>query len=596
MHETITTHAYHSYVVGINGNVVSGVSNRSMGMNQIIFIVIDDNKKNIIKLKGEIIRIKNNTFDAQIFAATNQVKVGQAILFSDDLLSIELGPGLLGKIFDGLGNPLSELANQDGYFLKRGSYIDTIDKNISYEWSQIAQVGNNVTAGHVLGIVKEGILSHRIFLPFAYKGNFIIKDIMTDGYVSGKDIIAKVYNEDDNNIYDINIWQKWPIKTPISAYSTRLLPDKPLLTKTRIIDTVFPIAEGGTACIASFGSEKTILKQSIAKYADADIVIIALCGERALDVREILHQFTDSNLKLKTIIIANTADMPITCREASIYTAITMGEYYRQMGLKVLVIIDSISRWAEALREISIRLGEIPTEEGYPAYLNSRIKNCYERSGLIAIEDPILGKATGSLTLISTLYQHEGDDLITKSCSLAGTFLSISYEHAFAKYFPAISVLESYTKYGSRLAPALNACFGDDFVVLSERLKNYYLDGQNIADQIKIFGEDDISINNFMTYLKADFIDAFLQQHKVNESNTSCYQKHLRLLLNNLMLIVEQDFIFQDKDKARIFFGRLKSLFSNLKITREDDPIFIDLINKINQEIISHKIPIKALV
>jgi V/A-type H+-transporting ATPase subunit A len=503
-------------------------------------------------------------------------------------------------IFDGLGSPLKELAKKDGNFLKRGSFLDSIDKTISYEWTKVANKGDIVRAGHVLGLVKEGIFLHRIVVPFNLTHNLIIKDIIPNGHITGLDVLANLISQDNGHVHNVAIWQKWPVKIPITAYSQRLLPNKPLLTKTRIVDALFPIAEGGTACIPGpFGSGKTVFQQSVARYCDADIVIIAACGERAGEVTETLCEFphiidpkTGRNLMERTIIICNTSSMPVAAREASIYTAITMGEYYRHMGLKVLVLADSTSRWAQAMREMSGRLEEIPGEEAYPAYLNSSIRSFYERAGVVRIDDPKLGGSIGSLTLIGTVSPAGGnfEEPVTQATLLvAGSFWGLSYARSYAKRFPAIAVLESYSKYFDRLEVALDECFGDGFVGFIKRLKFYYAQGQIIADQMKVVGEDDISLVNFVTYLKSDFIDAaFFQQNAFNEVDACCDTKRMRYLLDRVMLVVEHDFSFMNKEIARAVFLQLKSLFRDLNITKEEDPVSLILQNEINEHIKVH--------
>ena len=374
-------------VTGVNGNLVFVKVDGSIKKNEVGFILVDDKK-----LKGEIIRVNNGIASMQIYEMTEGIKVGDKAEFTGELMSVKLGPGLLSKVFDGLQNPLPELAEQCGFFLERGVYLDPIpDKD--WEFTPCVKVGDTVRISEAIGTVPEGLFSHRIMVPFGLRDtDWTVEQIVEKGVYNVNDTIA-VIKDDKGNEEKLSMVFTWPIKKAISCYEKRLRPDEPLITKIRCIDTFLPVAKGGTFCVPGpFGAGKTVLQHMEAKNADVDIVIVAACGERAGEVVEILKEFpelidprTGRSLMERTIIICNTSSMPVASREASVYTGITLAEYYRQMGLNVLMLADSTSRWAQAMREMSGRLEEIPGEEAFPAYLESVIAGFYERAGKVEL-------------------------------------------------------------------------------------------------------------------------------------------------------------------------------------------------------------------
>jgi V/A-type H+/Na+-transporting ATPase subunit A len=584
-------------VLGVNGNMVTGVTEASVAMNEIIYILMvheDKKKSERRKLKAEVIRIRGQEFDAQVFEDTKDIKAGQPIAFSRELLSIELGPGLLGNVFDGLGNPLPKLALKDGYFLKRGSYLDTIDKETMFSFIPVVKTSEVVTVGQTLGIVKERLFDHRIMVPFSLFGQFIVIEIIEKKSINANEVVARIKNIETKIKYDITMCQKWPVKIPLKAYAERLLPKSPLTTKVRIVDALFPIAEGGTACIPGpFGSGKTVFQQCVSRYGDADVVIVAACGERAGEVVETLREFpelldpkTGRSLMERTIIICNTSSMPVAAREASVYTAATMGEYYRQMGLRVLLLVDSTSRWAQAVREMSGRLEEIPGEEAFPAYLGSLIAGFYERAGIVRIEDKNLGSTTGSLTLIGTVSPAGGnfEEPVTQSTlAVVGCFLGLTYARSYAKRFPAIAPLDSWSNYLDKMSKEIDERYFDGFVRCIKRLKNYYAQGQAICDQMKVVGEEDVSLNEFVHFLKAEFFDTvFLQQNAFDEVDASPSEKRVAALLKQVSAIIDYDFAFSSKSEARETILRLTSLFRDLNITRSEEKEYAELLREID--------------
>ncbi|MBI5415600.1 MAG: V-type ATP synthase subunit A, partial [Candidatus Omnitrophica bacterium] len=384
-------------VVGVNGNMITVEFAESVVQNEVAYVCAGDDR-----LKSEVIRVRGKRAELQVFEDTGGIKIGDKVEFTGDLLSVELGPGLLGQIFDGLQNPLPQLAGEHGFFLKRGAYLKPLDENHKWEFSPSARAGQKVRAGDKLGTVPEKIFHHWIMVPFASSGEWEVVDIVAKGSYSIRTTIARVKNS-DGKIHDVTMVQNWPVKIAIKAYQQKLKPVKPLVTKLRIIDTLVPVAVGGTFCTPGpFGAGKTVLQHLLSRHAEVDVVIVAACGERAGEVVEILEEFphlvdpkTGRALMERTIIICNTSSMPVAARESSVYTGVTLAEYYRQMGLNVLLLADSTSRWAQAMREMSGRLEEIPGEEAFPAYLESRIANFYERAGLVKLRDG----GTGSITI-----------------------------------------------------------------------------------------------------------------------------------------------------------------------------------------------------
>jgi len=583
-------------VVQVNGNMVTVEVISSIRMNEIGYIYVNDSKENEnqIKLKAEVIRIKNNTCDLQVFEDTRGIKVGNKVDFTSDLLSIELGPGILNNVYDGLGNPLEKLAEKTGYFLKRGVYLNSIDYDKTWSFNKLAKEDDILLRGEVIGCVKEGRIQHYIMVPFSILDKVRVISISDNGEYTANTVIAKIENLRTKKVIDLTMTQVWAIKNPINCYSERLAPHKPLATRMRIVDTIFPIAEGGTACIPGpFGSGKTVFQQSVSKYGDADIVIVAACGERAGEVVETLREFpeiidpkTGDSLMERTVIICNTSSMPVAAREASVYTAITIAEYYRQMGLKILVLADSTSRWAQALREMSGRLEEIPGEEAFPAYLSSSIATFYERAGLVKIKDSNMDDRYGSITLIGTVSPAGGnfEEPVTQSTlAVVGCFWGLTYARSYAKRFPAISPHDSWSKYTSIMRESLNNLYYQNFTNDSHWLLKYYLKGQKIGDQMKVVGEEDLSLEDYVQYQKSEFFDAsVLQQNSFDKVDAGPSIERTSDLFQLSKLVIKTHFDFQNKEQARITLNKLTSLFRDMNITDENNDEFKVIKNKIS--------------
>ena len=521
------------------------------------------------RLKSEIIRIEGSVAYLQVFEYTKGIKVGDAVEFSGRMLSVELGPGLLSQIYDGLQNPLPELAQKFGFFLPVGIELRALSYEKKWKFAPAAKKGDTVVAGMALGTVDEGIFKHRIMVPFYLRGRYTVSDVALRDDYKIDHVIAQLKDSRGETI-DVSMVFEWPVKIPIEAYREKLFPGEPLITKARIIDTLFPVAKGGTYCIPGpFGSGKTVLQQLTSRYAEIDIVIIAACGERAGEVVETLREFphikdprTKKTLMERTIIIVNTSSMPVAARESSVYTAATLGEYYRQMGLNVLLLADSTSRWAQAMREISGRLEEIPGEEAYPAYLESRIAQFYERAGIVKLHDG----TTGSLTIGGTVSPAGGnfEEPVTQSTlKVVGAFHGLSRDRANARKFPSIDPLESWSKYTS---------FVDESLV--NFAKMILAKGDQVKQMMKVVGEEGTSIGDFTIYLKSEFLDGvYIQQNGFDPVDAATGLERQKYVFAKIVNdVLKKEFTFEDKDKARGFFYNLRHSFIdwNYKAWGED--------------------------
>jgi len=413
----------HGKIVGVNGNMLTVEFDTTVMQNEVAYAVVAG-----ARLKAEVIRVRGQRADLQVFESTGGLKVGDPVEFTGAMLSVELGPGLLTQVFDGLQNPLNILAEKSGFFLTRGLYMPALDEKREWAFTPAAKPGDKLRAGTKLGGVPEGIFDHWIMLPFSFRGEWELVEIKPAGNYKIRDVIAKVKDE-KGEIRDVTMVQQWPVKLPVTCYKEKLLPTETMITQQRIIDSFFPVAVGGTFCTPGpFGAGKTVLQHALSRHAQTDIVIVAACGERAGEVVEVLREFphledpkTGRSLMERSIIICNTSSMPVAAREASVYTAITLGEYYRQMGLNCLLLADSTSRWAQALREMSGRLEEIPGEEAFPAYLESLIAGFYERAGLVRLHSGQMGSITigGSVSPAGGNFEEPVTQATLKAPSLA---------------------------------------------------------------------------------------------------------------------------------------------------------------------------------
>ncbi|MFH1124507.1 MAG: V-type ATP synthase subunit A [Pseudomonadota bacterium] len=551
-------------VVAGYGNMITASFDPNVRQNEVAYIITRDGR-----LKCEVIRVREDVCYMQVFEDTRGVMVGDRVEYTRGLLVAELGPGLLGQIYDGLQNPLPELAQECGLFLKRGVYLESLNRKVLWAFTPVAKVGDVVEAGDVLGTVPEGIFTHKIFVPFSFIGSAEVKTVIGKGDYTVDQVIARV-EDGTGKLHDLTMRQEWPIKIALHKYEERLLPVEPLVTGCRIIDTFYPVAKGGTACIPGpFGSGKTVLQQIISRYADVDIIIVAACGERAGEVVETLRDFphlidpyTGKTLMERTIIICNTSSMPVAAREASIYTAVTLGEYYRQMGLDVLILADSTSRWAQALREMSGRLEEIPGEEAFPAYLQSRIADFYERAGLVRLKDA----SQGSVSVIGTVSPAGGnfEEPVTQgTLAVVGAFLGLTWARSNARRFPAIDPLISWSKYLEQMRMTLDK-MDPDWVRKIKEAQQLIHNGNEIKKRMDVVGEEGTSIGDFILFLKIEFLDAvYLQQNAFDTVDAYNTMERQIYVFTKVSRVLKKEISAKDKEDARNLFFKLTALFRN---------------------------------
>ena len=536
-------------VIGVNGNLVSVRIEGSIKKNEVGYILLGDKK-----LKGEVIRIHNGIADMQIYEMTNGVRVGDKVEFTGELMSVELGPGLLTQVYDGLQNPLVDLAQQCGFFLERGVYLDPIP-NKDWPFTPKAKPGDVLFAGDTIGIVPEGQFEHRIMVPFNLnEGAWTLKSIVPAGVYNVRSTIAVICDERGNE-KELTMVFSWPIKKAVTCYKQRLRPDEPLITKIRCIDTFLPVAKGGTFCVPGpFGAGKTVLQHMEAKNADVDVVIIAACGERAGEVVEVLKEFpeltdpkTGRSLMERTIIICNTSSMPVAAREASVYTGITLAEYYRQMGLSVLLLADSTSRWAQAMREMSGRLEEIPGDEAFPAYLESVIAAFYERAGRVQLRDGRIA----SITIGGTVSPAGGnfEEPVTQATlKVVGAFHGLSRARADARKYPSIHPIESWSKYR-----------GIVDMDLVEQLRGILERSVEINQMMMVVGEEGTSSEDYITYQKGELLDAaYLQQNSFDPIDAACETERQTHEFGVMYDILTSEYALEDKNEIRSFFNQLR--------------------------------------
>lgn len=545
-------------VVGINGNMVSVEFDGTVSMNEVCYVEVEG-----ARLKSEVIRIRGNVAQVQVYEMTKGIACGDNVEFTGDLLSAELGPGLLGQVYDGLQNPLPLLAEQAGWFLERGVYVDSLNGEKKWDFTPTAKPGDRVKAGEYVGTVPEGPFTHKIFVPFYLLGSYTVKSVAAAGAYTIHETIAVITDEKGKDI-DLTMSFRWPVKRAVNCYSERLAPTETMETKVRLIDSFFPVAKGGTYCIPGpFGAGKTVLQHTTSRYADVDIVIIAACGERAGEVVETLTEFpelkdprTGRSLMERTIVICNTSSMPVASREASVYTSVTLAEYYRQMGLDVLLLADSTSRWAQALREMSGRLEEIPGEEAFPAYLESYIAAFYERAGYVRLPDG----SHGSVTIGGTVSPAGGnfEEPVTQATlKVVGAFHGLSRERSDARKYPAIDPLISWSKY--------NSVVETDQIEYCRDVLNR---GVEVNSMMKVVGEEGTSLTDFVTYLKSELLDAvYLQQNSFDDVDANCIVERQRYVTAKLVRILGSDYELKEKDEARAYFNALRQKFIDWNYT-----------------------------
>ena len=540
------------HVTGINGNLANVSFTGSIRKNEVGYILVEGKR-----LKGEVIRVSSGSASMQIYEMTNGIKVGDDVEFTGELMSVELGPGLLTQVFDGLQNPLPELAEKCGFFLERGVYLDPIPDR-DWEFTPAVQPGDSVVAGDTIGTVPEGLFTHRIMVPFTLKGSdWTVKSVKEKGSYNVRSTVAVLENS-VGDTRELSMVFTQPIKEPVKCYAERLHPDEPLITKIRCIDTFLPVAKGGTFCVPGpFGAGKTVLQHLEAKNSEADVVIVAACGERAGEVVEILKEFpeledpkTGRSLIERTIIICNTSSMPVAAREASCYTAVTLAEYYRQMGLDVLLLADSTSRWAQAMREMSGRLEEIPGEEAFPAYLDSTIAAFYERAGKVRLKDG----SKASITIGGTVSPAGGnfEEPVTQATlKVVGAFHGLSRERSDSRKYPAIHPMESWSKYKGVVDMAR-----------VEEARAILIRSTEINQMMKVVGEEGTSSEDYIIYQKGELLDAvYLQQNSFDPVDAVSVPERQREEFEVLYDALMTKYDISDKKDIRAFFNQLRQEF-----------------------------------
>ncbi len=542
-------------VKGIIANLVIVEVDGPVAQNEIAYIVLGDTK-----LMAEVIKVVGKSAYVQVFESTRGLAVNAEVEFMGYMLEVVLGPGLLERNLDGLQNDLDKM---DGIFLKRGQYTFPLDEEKLWDFKPLAKKGDKVSAGSWLGEVDENYQPHKIMVPFKMEGNYTVKSVAKEGQYTIYDTMAVVEDENGKEI-ELNMIQRWPVKQPVTLYKEKPRPYKLLETGVRTLDTLNPIVEGGTGFIpGAFGTGKTVLQHAISKQAEADIVIIAACGERANEVVEIFTEFpelddphTGRKLMERTIIIANTSNMPVAAREASVYTAMAIGEYYRAMGLKVLLMADSTSRWAQALREMSNRLEELPGPDGFPMDLSSIISNFYSRAGHVILNND----ETGSITFIGTVSPAGGNlkEPVTENTKkVARCFYALEQDRADKKRYPAVNPIESYSKYIEypEFEEHIKEQISDDWLDKVNEAKINLLRGKEITEQINILGDDGVPVEYHITYWKSELIDfVVLQQDAFDPVDSVTPLKRQEYILNLVMDICRTDFEFDNFNKVADYF------------------------------------------
>lgn len=562
-------------VTGIISNLVIVEVSGPVAQNEICFITLKEEK-----LMAEVIKVVGKNAYVQVFESTRGLKPGSPVEFQGHLLEVTLGPGILSKNYDGLQNDLDKMT---GVFLVRGEYTDPLDREKLWDFKPLAKAGDRVMAGDWLGAVNENDMPHKIMVPFKLKGTFTVKSVVPEGQYTVDHKIA-VISDDSGNETELDMVQKWPVKLAIKAYREKPRPFKLLETGVRCIDTLNPITEGGTGFIPGpFGTGKTVMQHAISKQAEADIVVISACGERANEVVEIFYEFpelidprTGKKLIERTIIIANTSNMPVAAREASVYTAMTISEYYRSMGLKVLMMADSTSRWAQALREMSNRLEELPGPDAFPMDLSAIISNFYSRAGFVYLNN---GK-TGSITFIGTVSPAGGNlkEPVTESTRKAARcFYGLSQARADSKRYPAIDPIDSYSKYLEypEVQEYLGKNVSPGWLENVTRAKDILYRGKEAMEQINILGDDGVPINFHERYWKSELIDfVILQQDAFDKIDASTPMLRQNYMLGKVLEITEKPFRFENFESVSAFFKRIINLFKQMNYSEFESEMF----------------------
>ena len=545
-------------VTGIVSNLVTVECNGPVSQNEICYIRLGDTR-----LRAEVIKVNGKNAAVQVFESTRGLKNGDSVEFEDKMLEVTLGPGLLSSCYDGLQNDLTTMT---GVFLKRGEYTDALNHEKLWEFTPLAKAGDKVIAADWLGNVKEGWLDHKIMVPFSFKGEYTVKSVAEAGQYNVDKVIAVLVNEEGEDV-EVTMTQRWPVKVAIKGYREKPRPSRVMETGVRVIDTLNPIAEGGTGFIPGpFGCGKTVLQHAIAKQGDADVIVMAACGERANEVVEIFTEFpelidphTGRHLMERTTIICNTSNMPVAAREASVYTAMTICEYYRAMGLKVLLLADSTSRWAQALREMSNRMEELPGADAFPVDLSAIISNFYARAGMVVLNNG----QTGAVTFIGTVSPAGGNlkEPVTESTKKAARcFYALEQNRADRKRYPAVNPIDSYSKYLEypEIREHLAERIMPGWVEMVEKTKNIIRKGRDAQEQINILGDDGVPMNYHEVFWKSELVDfVILQQDAFDAVDALCPIERQKFMLSLVLEICDHSFEFENFEECRKFFKEL---------------------------------------
>ncbi len=552
-------------VKGIVANLVTIEADGPVAQNEICYITVGDTP-----LMSEVIRVGGKYAYAQVFESTRGMRIGDPVTFEGHMLEVTLGPGMLSKNYDGLQNDLDKM---EGVFLRRGSYTSALDEDKKWDFTPLAQVGDRLSAGAWLGEVTENFQPIKIMVPFSFEGIYTLKSLRPAGSYSVAETIAELVDE-AGTIHEVTMQQKWPVKRPVTCYASKPRPHKLLETGVRMIDTMNPIVEGGTGFIPGpFGTGKTVLQHAISKQAEADIVIIAACGERANEVVEVFKEFpelkdpnTGRPLMERTIIIANTSNMPVAAREASVYTAMTIAEYYRSMGLKVLLMADSTSRWAQALREMSNRLEELPGPDAFPMDLSAIIANFYARAGFVHLNNG----HTGSVTFIGTVSPAGGNlkEPVTENTKkVARCFYALEQERADRKRYPAVNPIDSYSKYLEypEFQEYVRERIGNGWIEKVEEMKHRLIQGKEIAEQINILGDDGVPLEYHITFWKSELIDFIIcQQDAFDAVDCNCPIERQEYMVDLVVRMCNTDFSFDGFSEVGDYFKELINAFRQM--------------------------------
>lgn len=551
-------------VTGIVSNLVTVLCDGPVRENEICYITTGGTR-----LMAEVIKVNGAKASVQVFESTRGMKNGDPVEFTKRMLEVSLGPGLLSSCYDGLQNDLTTMT---GVFLKRGEYTPALDSEKKWAFTAIAKEGDSVSAADWLGEVKEGWLPHKIMVPFTMTGHYTIKWIAADGEYTINDKIAVLSGPDGDT--EVTMCQKWPVKVAIKSYREKPRPERIMETGVRVIDTLDPIAEGGTGFIPGpFGCGKTVLQHAIAKQGDADVIVMAACGERANEVVEIFTEFpelidphTGRHLMERTTIICNTSNMPVAAREASVYTAMTICEYYRAMGLKVLLLADSTSRWAQALREMSNRMEELPGADAFPVDLSSIISNFYSRAGMVILNNG----QRGSVTFIGTVSPAGGNlkEPVTESTKKAARcFYALEQARADRKRYPAVNPIDSYSKYLEypEISEYLDNTIEKGWVSKVEKTKNLIRKGRDAAEQINILGDDGVPMSYHEQFWKSELIDfVILQQDAFDAIDALCPLERQRYMLNKVLDVCGKEYGFEDYEQCSKIFKEAINIFRQM--------------------------------